>query len=316
MNQILRAPLASDPMQTQNPDTSAIDSVQLSTAGFLCLTAYWLFADDIFDAHYPQPTVAIFPDHHRILHQFLTDDPQSVIMTSPGTLESLITIAVHVIGSVGITGDTNIEVDSDGKGQYMNYHHLITVVSVFHPNLRVRNAATVIAGHVLHADPDPYDRVEILGDLLENCMFATLKACAVTWLREELIAGQKDASDGNPFASAEAVERLERFLFPALDHLSDPSTTVDELWADWTTNAPFHLQVANFAVFLYGGQRVSGQAPPSLKASVEQRYIAPLLDLVKKLENDAEKEKTGEQTISEFWLLKDSLAKVTENQVV
>ncbi|KAF4974402.1 hypothetical protein FDECE_18669, partial [Fusarium decemcellulare] len=173
----LEAPISKNPLSVE-PDSQDPEAIKLSTGGFLCLTAYRMFASDIFDADYDQPDVNIFPEHHTLLMRFLGDEPQAQIVGNPGTVEALIVIALWLHDQKRIVG-------AEKEVNFMSYHHLLTLVSVFHPSLRVRNAATVLAGLILHADPDEDDRLSILEDLLENCMFSSLQACAVTWLREE-----------------------------------------------------------------------------------------------------------------------------------
>jgi hypothetical protein len=204
----------------------------------------------------------------------------------------------------------------------MSYHHLLTLVSAFHPNVRVRNAATELATKVLHADPDPNDRLTILEDLLENCMFATLQAEAVRWLREELLSAYQSSSSPDlsaptsPFATSDAVEKLQYSLFPALTHLNDPSTPITELQEYWAQNAEFHLKVANFALFLFGGKEGqpghAGQTPNGMKAAVSERYVEPILECVRRLQAESEgHEQEGEGKISELDLMKDALERVS-----
>ncbi|RTE67903.1 hypothetical protein BHE90_017722, partial [Fusarium euwallaceae] len=135
----LEAPISKNPLSVE-PDPKNPDAIKLSTGGFLCLTAYRMFASDIFDADYDQPDVNIFPEHHTLLKRFLGDEPQAQIVGNPGTVEALIVIALWLNDQKRLVGP------SAEKGvNFMSYHHLLTLVSVFHPSLRVRNAATVMA---------------------------------------------------------------------------------------------------------------------------------------------------------------------------
>lgn len=322
MKAILEAPIAKDPLLVEDIDPERIDELELSTAGFICLTGYWNFAADVFDAHHTQPNLSLFPDHHNLLQRFLGDEPQVQVVGNPGTVESLILMAVSIVGRHGVLQSASNagETDVDGKSQYMSYIHLLTLVAVFHPNLRVRNAATELATRVLHANPDPSDRLVILEDLLENCMFASLQAEAVRWLREELLsASQSDSSSdlsspASPFAGPEAVEKLQYALFPSLPRLKDPVTSLSELREYWAQNAEFHLKVANFALFLFGGK--DGQAghpkqtPSGMKAAVEERYVEPMQECVRRLEKEESVSKDGGDKISELALMQDALARV------
>lgn len=300
----LEAPISKNPLSVE-PDPKNPDAIKLSTGGFLCLTAYRMFASDIFDADYDQPDVNIFPEHHTLLKRFLGDEPQAQIVGNPGTVEALIVIALWLNDQKRLVGP------SAEKGvNFMSYHHLLTLVSVFHPSLRVRNAATVMAGLILHSDPDEDDRLSILEDLLENCMFSSLQACAVTWLREEMIAAHKAGSKGR-FATPECLDGLQYTLFQDLVYLNDTDSV--ELWEYWVQNAPFHLQVANFALFLFGGQDYKDLAPAGMAAAIEHRYVNPLLSAAKKLREAVEKkELDGQEVEGEVLMQLDILTDTLE----
>ncbi|KAF4342359.1 hypothetical protein FBEOM_3686 [Fusarium beomiforme] len=284
----LQSPFAVNPLSV-DPDPKNPEAIKLSTGGFLCLTAYRMFASDIFDADYEQPDAYIFPEHHNLLIRFLGDDPQRQIERNPGTVEALVVIALWLHDKKRIIGPNGTD---DKDVTFMSYHHLLTLVSVFHPYLRVRNAATVLAGYILQEDPDEEDRLGILEDLLENCMFSSLKACAVTWLREEIIAARKAGSKGR-FADPDCLDTLQYTLFEDLEYLA--GTDLEALWEFWIQFAPFHLQVANFALFLFGGQDYKNLVPAGMAAAVEHRYASPLLAAARRLREAIDKKEIDGQ---------------------
>uniref|UniRef100_L2FP76 Yap-binding protein n=1 Tax=Colletotrichum fructicola (strain Nara gc5) TaxID=1213859 RepID=L2FP76_COLFN len=229
--------------------------------------------------------MTIFPDHNKLLQGFLGDDPQTRIVGNPGTTEALVVMGLYLENYKRIS-------PSDGHGDFMPYHHLLTLVSVFHPSLTVRNVATTLAGLVLHDDPDDNDRLKILEDLLENCIFSALQASAVTWLREEVIIAHKRKLT-NRFASTDAIDTLQYALFPNLAFLKDQDATA--LWEYWVQNFPFHLQLANFAYFLFAGTEFQHLVPASMPGAVEQRYVEPLLHAAKTLQAAVEKKEIDDQ---------------------
>ncbi|KAM5345426.1 hypothetical protein ACJ41O_011288 [Fusarium nematophilum] len=305
----LDAPISRNPLSVE-PDSRNPEAIKLSTGGFICLTAYRMFASDIFDADYDQPDVNIFPEHHTLLKRFLEDEPQAQIVGNPGTVEALIVIALWLHDQKRIVGAV-----ASGTGQevnFLSYHHLLTLVSVFHPSLRVRNTATVLAGYILHGDPDEDDRLGILEDLLENCMFSSLQACAVTWLREEMIAARKAGSKGR-FTSPDCLDALQYTLFQDLVYLRETDSVA--LWEYWVQNAPFHLQVANFALFLFGGKDYKDLAPAGMAAAIEHRYVGPLLFAAKQLKEAVEKKEIDGQemegeVLMQLGILTDTLGRV------
>lgn len=302
--EVFTAPFTKNPLAVE-PDSQHPENIKLSTSGYLCFVAYRMFASDLFDADYDQPDINIFPDHHTLLKTFLGDEPQAQIMGNPGTTDALVAMALYLedqkrIGSV------------DEKANFQSFHHLLTLISVFHPSISTRNAATRLAGSILHLDPEEDDRLNILEDLLENCMFSSLQACAVTWLREEMIAARK-ANSGGRFASASCLDTLQYTLFQDLTHLNPDDTAAFHEF--WEQSAPLHLQVANFALFLFGGKEYRDLAPAGMAAAVEHRYFVPLVAAAKKLLQAVEKKEVdvGEgagEAVMNLSILIDTLERV------
>ena len=224
--------------------------------------------------------MSIFPEHRQMMQQFLGDDPLSRAVRNPGTIEALLAMGLWLEKNKRISGP-----GATDSPNFMSYHHLLTLCAIFHPSLNVRNAATNLAGAVLHADPDPEDRLKILDDLLENCVFASVQACAVTWLREELMAAADQKLD-NCFSTTEAIESLQYTMFPNLSYLKDIDNAA--LSDFWLQNHPFHLQVANFAYLLFSGSKFKHLVPDGMPAAVEQRYVEPLIKAAKLLQEEAE----------------------------
>ncbi|KAG5973695.1 hypothetical protein E4U58_004532 [Claviceps cyperi] len=329
LQSMLEAPITRDPLSIDF-DPSKINDIKLSNGGLLCLVAYWVFAADIFDAHQPRPVMYMFPHHHGLLRHFIGQDSQSEVAIHPGTMEALVVLAVWLDGQNRIAAGGSRS--PDAKDNYMPYHHLITLISVFHPNVRVRNASTVVAGTILHSNPDEDDRLSILEDLLENCMFSSLQACAVSWLREEIIAAHKDApppsltpssssapppspKNDSRFRSPDCFEAIQYTLFPSLTYLQDAD--VDTLLEFWAEGSPFHLQVANFALFLFSSPTYSCLAPAGMAAAIEHRYVQPLVQVATRILDALEEGSVGQLTggehrgtVMELAILRERLGRV------
>lgn len=278
----------------------------LSTGGLAALVAYRMFATDLFDAQYPVPDLHVFPDHHALLQNFLGDSPQEQIAGHPGTVEALLVVGVwlHTQSRLLAPGS---------QPDFMAYHHLLTLLGVFHASPRVRQSAITLAGLVLHAAPEE-ERLAILEDLLENCMFASLQSCAVAWVKDEIIAARKAAADGggssSKFATAEGLERLQYALFPDLTHLQDDAQDAAALLEFWAQAWPFQLQVANFAVFVFG-ERYRDMAPAGMAAAVEHRYVEPLLHMAGVLRDAGAQDKTlDEKAMGTLDILTDTLGRI------
>lgn len=284
INDICSGPVKRQPLR-DTEDVKSAEDIGLSTGGTICLLAYWVFSSTVFEADQPQPEMYLFPDHHTLLENYLSEDAQSQIVQNPANIESMILLGLWLQENklIAATGqDTN----------FMSYHHSLTLCSVFHPSIHVRNAAVTLAGLVLHDDPDDGDRLKILEDLLENCVFATLKACALTWLREELIAAHKTKSN-NVFSSTQCIDQLQYHIFPNLVSTLKEAGP-EALLEYWIDNSAFLLQAANFAYFLFASDSCREVVPDATGAAVEQRYVEPLLAAAARLEEQIKKEAEGD----------------------
>ncbi|KXJ94879.1 hypothetical protein Micbo1qcDRAFT_232260 [Microdochium bolleyi] len=289
---IYESSTAVDPLSTFD-DFKSPEDIRLSPGGVVCLMAYWLFSAAVFNAHQPECEMHIFPEHLRLLERFLGQDAEAEVTSTPGTADALL--------AIGVALEHKNRITKSEEPSIMAYHHHLTLISVFHPDVAIRSAATNFAGVILHSDSDQQNRLEILEDLLENCMFASLKACALTWLKEEIIAATKsetgsEADSSSLFGSPEVIDRLQYAIFPdmisalvpgggnvtaeggltgitndgketgIIDKTGGGSEDDDEITlaviADyWVQNRPFILQAANFAYFLLAG--VNSTPPPA-----------------------------------------------------
>jgi hypothetical protein len=312
IKELVRGPIRNDPLG-ETDDLSNPEDIALSTGGSISLLAYWVFSSTVFDAHHPTPLMHIFPEHFALLEQLLQDDAHDQIRNAPGTIASVVALGLWLEENKLISAGPATEqttpssaVAENPSGNFMTYHHLLTLIAVYHPSLQVRNAANSLAGAILHDDPVAEDRLHILEDLLENCMFTNLKACAITWLREELLAAAASSSSApatagtssNIFATAEALDSIQYAIFPSLSFLKDADqATLQEYWV---VNASFLIQAANFALFLWRGDgSMDHVLPEGMDAAVGERWAEPLLVAAEAyLKGGAGEDKKGEMEVS------------------
>jgi hypothetical protein len=316
MSDFYQPPPVTDPLANAE-DIMDARLLRLPSGGCVCLLAYWIFSAAIFDADQPNPDMHIFPDHLSILVHFLDGDggAEPAIKNNKGTAEAIVALGLWLDaeGRILINPDAHLSQPTmaaeDPSSDFMQYLHFLTLVAVFHPGLHVRNAATVLAGHVLHSDPSDKDRLCILYDLLENCTFASLKACAVNWLKEELItaaaiAPLKDLAAKPPkpplkdgeqaeeekeqpvFSSPAALEELQYALFPRTVPLRE--LPVDQVLENYILpNLPYLVQTANFGLFLWSSNRWAHVRPDTMEATVIDRWLKPLLAVIDTALKDA-----------------------------
>ncbi|AEO68899.1 f9297eb1-b4d8-46b4-b7d8-8a52702fc408 [Thermothielavioides terrestris] len=307
IHQLRDGPMHSEPLSESGHFSSA-DQIALSTGGCVILLAYWVFSAAVFNATHPEPEIHLFPEHYALLDKFLQDDAHAQIQNSVGTIEALLTVGLWLHFNGRVSADPTSPLTDlatspeDPTSDFMRYVHLTTLVALYHPQLQVRNAASVLAGLVLHADPSDDDRLNILADLLENCMFASLKARAVAWLREELLAAAASPSPSSPAAVSrpppsapppqpqpqsqpseqsqqdeprrqEQQQHTNLFATPqALETVQyavfPPLASLLDLPATdlaeyLSANMPFLMQAVNFALFLWGGASSSSSSSSS-----------------------------------------------------
>ena len=279
---------------SRTEDAKGINDVALSTGGCISLVAYWLFSAAVFDADQTIPQINIFPDHFLAMKKFLQEDPEEQIRESPGTIESLVVIGLGLLEHKCISTDSaellgRSKPTEDDASDFMRYLHLTTLVAVFHPRLHVRNAASTLAGNILHADPSEEDRLRILYDLLENCIFSSLKACAITWLRDEMLAADKAGYQGGSlFGSQQPLEEVQYVVFPNLTSVLKEMEE-EELVEYLAQNAPFLIQAANFGLFLWSTVgRWTTVLPANAEATVRERWWSPLTEALGRAQPEAE----------------------------
>ena len=294
IKQLIQDPMKNNPL-AGTEDISSPDDVALSTGGSICLFAYWIFSSTIFDADQPEPDIYVFPEHFALLERLLEESAQSQVEGAPGTIDAVVALGLWLVeekrlsASPGTLPSSSSSVTSpEGPtANYMVYHHLLTLISVYHPSVLVRNAASNLAGSALHADPNDRDRLRILDDLLENCMYAQLKACAVTWLREEILVAAGPGAPANPrnrnvFAGPHALDTIQFSVFQDITWV--PKLDPSGLQEYWVANAPFILQAANFALFLWAdGGRFAASIPKAMDTNVAVRWVKPLMVMTERL---------------------------------
>lgn len=265
---------------------------------------YWVFSSTVFQANMPKPKIYILPEHLGLMQRYLEDDANGEIQRMPGTIEAILAIGLWLEHGKFIVAPTMST--ETLRAAFMPYHHLLTLCSVYHPSLGVRNAASTLAGLILHACPEEDGRLHILEDLLENCMFSNLKACAVTWLKEELEMAQKPPAvhitpasglgiDGaavsssedkssktssSIFGTPEAIEQLQYLVFPDMQFVREMDK--DAFAEYWSQNSPFLMQAANFAYLLFRSERYRKQIPEGMRGAMEERFIRPLISATSK----------------------------------
>lgn len=148
----------------------------------------------------------------------------------------------------------------------------LSLLSANNPSSTLRYSAHVLTSSLLHAHPLDRVRMTFITDTLEHCPYETLKASAVSWLKEEIITAQERGSK-NVFSTNVALAATQPYLFPDTSALTEASEeeAIQELAQAW----PFHMAVVNFLYFI-GAKKYSSLIPPGMTGVVEEIYLGPL----------------------------------------
>ncbi|EHK99370.1 hypothetical protein M7I_4774 [Glarea lozoyensis 74030] len=107
---------------------------------------------------------------------------------------------------------------------------------------------------------------------LEHCPYETLKASAVSWLKEELVTAQERKTE-NVFGTTLALAAAQPYLFPDTSALREADEK--ELEEELAQSFPFHMAVLNF-IYLISNKQFSNVVPPGMMVVVEEIYLGPL----------------------------------------
>jgi hypothetical protein len=250
----------------ENYPSSPAD-IPLSQVGSLFLVTSFVFASVLFESKYPQPSITLFPDHAKMVSHFIgTGGPQLIGSEESGVIDAILAIGLWLENTNKFVAGPLEDED------FLQHLQSLSLLSANTPSPSLRYAAHVLISSILHAHPVDRVRLTFITDTLEDCPYETLKASAVSWLREEIITAYERKSK-NIFASTTALGAAQPYLFPSTAALSEASN--EELVQELTQSFPFHMAVVNFIYFI-GGKQYSHVVPSGMMTIVEEIYLAPL----------------------------------------
>jgi hypothetical protein len=257
---------AEDEDDEGNYPTSPGD-IPLSKPGSLFLITCFIFASILFESKSPPPKLSIFPDHAKLVKQFIgTDGPGNTGNEDSGVIDAIL--------AIGLWLEHNNEFVSGPleDDDFLQHLQSLSLLSANNPSPTLRYAANVLTSSILHAHPVDRLRLTFISDTLEHCPYETLKASAVSWLKEEIITAEGRKSE-NVFRSTVAVAAAQPYLFPDTSELGN--TTAEELIQVLGQSFPFHMAVVNF-IFFISGEKYAHVVPSGMMSVVEEIYLGPL----------------------------------------
>ena len=129
---------------------------------------------------------------------------------------------------------------------------------------------------------------------MEHCPFENLKASAIGWLKDEILAAEKakqsknkpDAED-SIFATSAALTTLTPFIFPNPEKLME-GQSVSDSYATFQAHQPFYLAVLNLLYLLLSSTTLSSrlQMAEVAKQNEVPRFLDSLLQASKRFQSN------------------------------
>ncbi|CAD6443801.1 bbc5077b-5562-4aab-81b7-f77386b11f37 [Sclerotinia trifoliorum] len=260
-----KEPIAHAPNPEDNlPDSP--DDIPLSPVGCLFLLTSLIFSSVMFKTKTPEPVMAIFPDHAKLVARLF----ESADGSSIAIVDAVVAIGLWLEHS-------NKFVSGEFKdNDYMAHLRALSLWSATNPSPGLRYCTHKLTSAILHAHPVDAMRLVFISKTLQGSpdeiSAIALKASAITWLKEELITAHERKLQ-NLFSTSSALLETKSHIFPNLSSLVDDSD--EELTNNLMASFAVHMAALNFLFFITAEQ-YANIIPPGMMTQVESEYLIPL----------------------------------------
>ena len=269
---------------------SSASDVPLSKTGSIYILATIAASSTLFDAPSSLPSLSLVPDFAGILASSLGD---SATGSTGGESEPLID-AVLFLGFLIINTQPTITSDKDYDIAFTNVLQRLSLLSANMPSPVLRYHAHLLTSTILHLNPSESSRLAFIQDTLQHCPFENLKASAIGWLKDEILAAEKAGQSENEpnakdsiFATSTALSTLAPFIFLNFEKLVDGQSVTDS-YATFQAYQPFYLGVLNLLYLLLSSATLSSrlQMAEVAKQNDLPRFLDSLLQASKRFPNN------------------------------
>ncbi|KAL8768776.1 MAG: hypothetical protein Q9209_005064 [Squamulea sp. 1 TL-2023] len=163
----------------------------------------------------------------NVLDNFLGDPSSSTLGSEPISLiDSLLFLGHYLLKDKGLKSVLAL---SENESNFTKTLQYFSILSATTPSAALRYAAHLLTSKILHAHPNDHLRLSFIKDTLEHCPYENLKASAVVWLKDEILAANTpahsdatsqpflerdtDGKDGSIFATPTCIATLAPHLF-------------------------------------------------------------------------------------------------------
>lgn len=257
---------------------SSASDVPLSKTGSIYILATMVASSTLFDAPTFLPSLSLVPDFAGILASSLGDSATgSTGAESEPLIDAVLFLGFHIIYKQPV-----ISSEDDIDHAFNNVLQRLSLLSANMPSPVLRYHAHLLTSTILHLNPSENSRLAFIKDTLEHCPFENLKASAIGWLKDELLAADKVVQQPNQetsiFATSAALTTLAPFTFPNPDKLMEGQSFEDS-YATFQAYQPFYLAVLNLLYLLLSSATLSAhlQMAEIAKENELPRFLNSLL---------------------------------------
>ena len=211
------------------------------------------------------PPLSLVPEFAGILASSLGDSATG----STGAESEPLIDAVLFLGFLVINAQTGIVPAGDGGDGddddlvLTNILQRLSLLSANMPSPVLRYHAHLLTSTLIHLNPSENSRLAFIRDTLEHCPFENLKASAIGWLKDEILAAEKagqskdePCADDSIFTTPVALGTLAPFIFPDPDKLMEGQSITDS-YDTFQAYQPFYLAVLNLLYLLLSSDTLS-----------------------------------------------------------
>ena len=257
---------------------SSASDVPLSKTGSVYILATRAASSTLFDAPASIPSLSLVPDFAGILASSLGDSATG----STGAESEPLIDAVLFLGFLIINSQPDIPAGGDNDHVFNNVLQRLSLLSANMPSPVLRYHAHLLTSTILHLNPSENSRLAFIRDTLEHCPFENLKASAIGWLKDEILAAEKfeqskDVSHAETsiFATSAALTTLAPFIFPNPEKLMEGQSITDRYYT-FQTYQPFYLAALNLLYLLLSSATLSSRL--GMAEVVKQNELTKFLD--------------------------------------
>ena len=258
----------------------------------------------LFNSPASLPPLSLVPDFAGILASSLGDSATG----STGAESEPLIDAVLFLGFLIVNSQSDILTKGDGGGSGDNEHAFtnilqrLSLLSANMPSPVLRYHAHLLTSNILHLNPSENSRLAFIRDTLEHCPFENLKASAIGWLKDEILAAEKAEQSKEPdsevsvFATSAALSSLAPFIFPNPEKLMEGQSLADS-YATFQAYQPFYLAVLNLLYLLLSSATLSRRLEMAEVAKRNElpRFLDSLLQAAKDFQSTISHDELDEQ---------------------